>query len=440
MKIRLKIDTQWIQLEEKSMDRIRKSYESWESETLRKARDAKDLRGLREIFYQLGDRWEWDQATGAWLSSGEPLDAVGLILSMPGLDDGKERYVIYTVMAYSKGLTQKFDHLGDKERVIVEIDKKTGDMICWSTTGHGAMDLFPTSLNAFKDFQDVLNSCDLVAQPGDHALRLEIPKGKREFPYLIEILWEMAVGRRDFIHKEIDLLTNSDIENNLDFNFHRYTKAVIRLERAWKDLKQNLLESAKEAVVDEITPKIEKQNKQSLRIIEGLLHILWFRPPASQLKSVKKALETLSNVSHPTSVEQTLVECLGELSVALNDVLERAEYLKWKSVIDKKGYSEADVFQNLALSELAKEALAVALDDILREHTLSYIGYPERATIKKKIMRILFGTAVLPLRLLSTFWERLKLRFPFQKSTDTSETSNSDTEMHIDESTDEFSS
>ncbi|TXT55219.1 MAG: hypothetical protein BAJATHORv1_40129 [Candidatus Thorarchaeota archaeon] len=422
MKIRLRIDTKWLRLEQKSMDRIRKTYESWESETLRKAQDAKDLSTLREVFYQLGDRWEWDQATGAWLSGGEPLDAVGLILSMPGLEEGKERYVIYTVMAYSKGLTQKFDHLGDKERIIVEIDKNSGEMYCWSTTGHGAMDLFPTSLNAFDDFQDVLESCDLVAQPGDHALRIDIPKGKRNFPYIIEILWEIAVGKRDFVQKEIDLLTNSDIEDYLGFRFHRYAKAVIRLEQTWRELNLDIVDSARESIIDDIPSEVEKQNKLSLRIVEGLLHILWFKPPTSQIKSVRKVYETLASVDKPTNVEQSLIQCLGELSVALTDVLERAQYLKWKSVIDKKAYSESDVFQDLSVSELGKQALAVALDDILREHTLSYIGYPERARIKDKLMRISFGVLVLPIRLLSSFWERIKTRFLSDEQKDAHET------------------
>jgi hypothetical protein len=52
---------------------------------------------------------------------------------------------------------------------------------------------------------------------------------------------------------------------------------------------------------------------------------------------------------------------------------------------------------------MAKEAFAVALDDILREHTLSYIGYPERGTAMDKALRIVFGIIVLPARLISTF-------------------------------------
>ncbi|MHA1937696.1 MAG: hypothetical protein ACW97O_05745, partial [Candidatus Thorarchaeota archaeon] len=90
------------------------------------------------------------------------------------------------------------------------------------------------------------------------------------------------------------------------------------------------------------------------------------------------------------------------------DIIEKAKYLKWKSVIEKKQFRESDVFRGLELSGLAKEAMAVALDDILKAHTLAYIGYPERATIRNKIMRVLFGIAILPVRLFLSFKEWLR--------------------------------
>ena len=64
---------------------------------------------------------------------------------------------------------------------------------------------------------------------------------------------------------------------------------------------------------------------------------------------------------------------------------------------------KSDAFKEVELSPLVQEALAAALDDILREHTLSYIGYPEKATMKNKFMRVILGSVVLPLRLLSSF-------------------------------------
>ncbi len=150
MKIKLKIDSQWLEVERQSMSKMKKNYEAWQTETLKKAREAKDLRDLREVFYQLGDRWEWDQTTGAWLSGSDPLDTIGLVLHLPGFHPTKERYVLYGIMAYSKGLTDQFDHLGDKERIIIEHDTEKEHFICWSTTGHGAMDLIPADLSQFK--------------------------------------------------------------------------------------------------------------------------------------------------------------------------------------------------------------------------------------------------------------------------------------------------
>jgi len=395
----LKVDPQWLALERKSMGKIKREYDYWAAQTLKKAQEASDLRTLREVFYQLGDRWEFEQATGDWLSEGDPLDAVGLILRIPGFKPNKERYVIYMVMAYSKGVTDQFDHLGDKERIIIERDTKTSKMYCWSTTGHGAMDLFPIDLSKFKSVEDALKCSYLVAQPGDHALRLEIPRSVSESFQLFPRLWEIATGSADFRAKEIQLLNYHEIEEVLDFQFARYAKAVISLEAFWKKESQGAVGKAKEAVLDKIPDHIEALNKETLRKIEGLLHRLWFTPPVYQLDRIHAIYNELISEPTPTMVESEIIPYLGELIYSLNDLLEKAQYLKWKSVIDKKGFDKSDIFQGLELSRMQKEAFAVALDDILREHTLSYVGYPERSTILSKAIRGIFGFVILPLRL-----------------------------------------
>jgi len=403
LKVKLKIETQWLELERNSMSKMLRDYEQWERQTLKKAQEAMDLRSLREVFYELGDRWEFDQASGAWLSEGEPLDMVGLILKMPGFESTKERYVLYAVMAYSKGFTQQFDHLGDKERIIVEHDKKTGSLFAWSTTGHGAMDLFPINLSSFNSIENALNSCFLVAQPGDHALRIECPKASGLFDFLTKRLWDIAGGISSFDVKSIDVLTSNDIEEYLDFKFNRYAKSVIKLDRIWRDLSGGTVEKAKEKVLDKIPDHIEERDRKTLRKIEGLLHILWFRPPAEQLPAIEKMHNELSYEPTPTEVQKKLIPFIGELAYALTDILEKAKYLKWKSVIEKKDFSSSDVFKKLDLTQLAKEALVVALEDILCEHSLAYIGYPEQATMKNKVLRVLLNSIILPIRLGSSF-------------------------------------
>ncbi|MFW9919237.1 MAG: hypothetical protein ACFFED_06545 [Candidatus Thorarchaeota archaeon] len=418
MKVKLKVESKWLELEKKSMFKMRKDYEKWESETLRKAKEAQDLRSLRDVFYQLGDRWEWDQTTGAWLADGEPLDTVGIILKMPGFSQTKERYVLYGIMAYSKGFTNKFDHLGDKERIIIERDTATGRMLSWSTTGHGAMDLLPTELTMFESVEDVLAHCCLVAQPGDHAMRLEIPRECRHPLDMNQRLWEMASGGLSYNTNEIVVLTAEDLEGALDFKFSRYAKSVVELERKWKELQMSSISKAKEAIVNKIPDHLEERRKHLLKKIEGLLHILWFVPPVRGLEPAKIIYNEFFAEPTPTIVERTLLPYLGELVYALSDIIEKAKYIKWKSVMDKQEYSESDVFQGLGLSDVVKEAFAVALQDILQEHTLSYIGYPERGTMKSKTLRILFGFGVLPVRLLSTFLKSIKSRIPFLKAVD----------------------
>ncbi|MGY5879058.1 MAG: hypothetical protein RTV31_02360 [Candidatus Thorarchaeota archaeon] len=413
MKVKLKVESKWLDLEKKSMSKMKQNYEDWERETLKKAKDAADLMDLRKVFYELGDRWEFDQATGAWLAGSEPLDTIGLILRMPGLKPNKERYVVYAVMAYSKGLTDQFDHLGDKERIIVERDVESGQIQCWSTTGHGSMDLFPTDLTIFGSLENALDSSYLIAQPGDHALRIEIPTSSGLLNAFIRRLWDIAGGTKSFHTKSIDVLTADDIEDSLDFKFHRYASAVVELDKMWRHLTGSTVEWAKERVLDKIPDHIEERDKQSLRKIEGLLHILWFRPPFEQLPPIEILYEELQSEPTPTDTQRTLVPILGELVYSLTDVVEKAKYLKWKSVIDRKSFSKSDVFKGLDLSTIEREAFAAALEDILKEHTLAYIGYPERATMKNKVMRVLLGSIILPVRILSSFLETV--RRPFWK-------------------------
>ena len=411
MKVKLKVEKKWYDVELDSMTRLQLRYKRWEEETLRKAREATDMAVLRELFYELGDRWEFDQATGAWLNEGEPLDAVGMTLKMPGFSEEKERYVLYLFMAYSKGLTRQFDHLGDKERIIIERDTETGQMVCWSTSGHGSVDMYPTDLTGFETLEEALSTCFLVAQPGDHALRIECPECTGLLNTALARLWTIANGTQEFSLKSIDVLTANDIERALDFRFHRYAKAVIALENVRHMLSSTAAARAKEAVLDKIPDHIEKRDRSTLRKVEGLLHILWFRPPAEQFGAVSKLYNELESEPTPTEIQEELVPYLGQLLYALNDVLEKAQYLKWKSVIDRKRFSESELFRGLDLSVLAQQAFAAALEDILKEHTLAYIGYPERATMKAKFLRIFLGFSVLPLRIFASFKATVQSHF-----------------------------
>ncbi len=403
MKIRMKVDALWLELERKYMRKLLEQYRQWESQTLEKVRQARDLRTLREFFYELGERWEWDQVTGDWLAHGEPLDAVAFMLRVPSLHPDRDRYVLYAVMAYSKGVTDQFDHLGDKERVILERDTRTGKLYVWSTTGHGAVDLFPADLTPLGSIDEVLRQCHLIAQPGDHALRLVPPLSDKRFWSLHQRLWDIASGTTSFTWKTIDVLTPDEIEERMDFKFYRFAKAVIDLENAWRELQMTVSERVREVAADEIPDAVERRNRRTLRRVEGLLHVLWFQPPVRGLLPARLLYEELRNDDDLTNVEKNILPRLGELVYALNDVIEKAKYLKWKSVVEAQGQVESSIFDGLDISPLAREAVVVALDDILKEHTLAYVAYPERDTMVGKAMRISFGVLVLPLRILSAF-------------------------------------
>ncbi len=404
MKARLKIDHHWLEEERRSMAKLLRDYKRWELETLEKARQAKDLETLRRLYYELGDRWEWDQATGSWLSKSDPFDAFCIVLHMPGIKPDRERYVIYAIMAYSKGATDSFDHLGDKERVILERNLKTGEFLCWSTTGHGMVDLKATRLPNMRSLKDILDNCYIIAQPGDHALRLEIQMGRPGSDNLHELLWAIVNGLKEYEVRTIEVLNADDVERKLDFQFFRYANAVLSLERKWQSTVFSLGGRVAELVLDRIPDDIEAINNHSLRMIEGLLHKLWFSPPFYQLTHVRAIHQWFNQLESPTALQKEFLPYLAELRSSLENIIEKAQYIKWKSVMDKEHFSSSEIFEGLSLSEAAKTAFAVALDDVLHEHTLSYIGYPERATLINKISRRLFGILVLPVRLAFSFW------------------------------------
>ena len=41
MKVRMKVEEKWLTVERKSMQKMKKDYETWESETLKRAKEAK---------------------------------------------------------------------------------------------------------------------------------------------------------------------------------------------------------------------------------------------------------------------------------------------------------------------------------------------------------------------------------------------------------------
>ena len=181
-------------------------------------------------------------------------------------------------------------------------------------------------------------------------------------------------------------------------------------------------------VRDEIPDHIQRQNEEFLRQVEGLLHIAWFKPVSKLRKPLRHFYDNLTK-STPVFYQKEVLPYLGELFYSLNDIIEKAKYIKWKSVIDTKEFRDSDVFKGLDLSALEKEAFAVALEDVLQEHTLSYIGYPERATMKNKVMRILFDIIILPVRLVSAFVNKinyLKNRLLPQKTEESEEQAEED--------------
>jgi len=288
-------------------------------------------------------------------------------------------------MAFSKGATEKFDHLGDKERVIIE-KSRDGVLKVWSTIGHGAVDLKPARIRSFHDLGELLEHSYLVAEPGDHALRLdtiESVDSGRIVDY--EMIWKLIIHGRDYEILEKNCITPEDIED-LNFNLHDYLSAVLELDK----LIQNVMNQIK--------------SKKSKKLLRQLWYIMWHIPPAKQDDYYFQMIRKIKLDSELMAIAPDLIPQIQKTVKLVVDVVERAEFIKWQSVLKPEAFWKKSAIKKLSnSSEFASEAFAVALDDILTEHSLYYIGYPEKATSKERLIQIFMGTAGIGMRILYAF-------------------------------------
>ncbi|MHA1251077.1 MAG: hypothetical protein ACTSRP_13885, partial [Candidatus Helarchaeota archaeon] len=170
MKIKIKIPRRDLEKEEYFKEKLKEQYLEWKEELLNKAKNVKDLKELRKIIDELGkEQFDWDSATGDWLERSDPYEVVCIEIRLPGLKNEHERHSIYGVLAFSKGLTDSFDHMGDLER-LVYVKNNNNKYFSYSTVGHGYLELFPEILKGNYSFNDLLRNEEYVFEVGDHSL------------------------------------------------------------------------------------------------------------------------------------------------------------------------------------------------------------------------------------------------------------------------------
>ncbi len=385
MRVRFKVNKYWLVKELEYLKKAAVKYKQWEQEVLQKAKEASDLRGLRKVLYEMGERWEWKTSTGEWLLERKPFDNVCIAFKVPSPIEGSQRFIVYVIMAFSKGATEKFDHLGDKERIIIEQDKD-GEIKVWSTIGHGAVDLKPTRIRTFNDVKDLIENSYLVAEPGDHALRLDTIESIDSGRFLdYEMIWKLIIHGRDYETFQRRCITPEDIED-LKFDLNSYVSSVLKLDKLVNDLKRKV------------------KSKSAKKLLRQLWYIMWHIPPAKQEDLYFQIIRKINKNSELMELAPELVERIKESIKLVVDLIERAEFIKWESVLKPKAFWKKNAIKKLSeSSKFAIEAFATALEDIITEHSLYYIGYPEKATSKHRIMQILMGTAGIGMRILYAF-------------------------------------
>jgi len=143
----------------------------------KKLQDTGDLRELRQLLYEIGEDFEWEESTFQWLKKSKPYDFVCINMRMAGLEQKKERYCFWGVMSFSKAPVERFDHLGDLERVVFEKNEKNEFMVL-STILHGVLDLYWEKIGKYEDINEVLKNPNIqfLFEPGDHSIYVDKPK------------------------------------------------------------------------------------------------------------------------------------------------------------------------------------------------------------------------------------------------------------------------
>ena len=158
----------------------------------------RDIKGILEYFTKEIDKKAYYLLSHDWMEQDTSLtEKIGFTFRLPGLKKGEERYTIYILMAYSKGLIiapSSAHHPGDLERVIIlTYPAKKGKRTYYylNTAAHGYPVLFKEYLGVYDSLEDALKNCSFYFKPGDHAVGLVKDKElktyeelkKKFFPY-----------------------------------------------------------------------------------------------------------------------------------------------------------------------------------------------------------------------------------------------------------------
>ncbi|MHA1276074.1 MAG: hypothetical protein ACTSQI_16485 [Candidatus Helarchaeota archaeon] len=423
MKIRVKIRKAELYLEINLQRKMTEGYESWKKEILQKARNVKDLKELRKLMYTLGDDFDWIESTGRWLEDAKPYEIICVNIRVPGLEvlkDGTrpERYTLYGILAFSKAIIEKYDHLGDLERVITERRNKL--FYAWSTVGHGYVEKWPEYFPNTSSLEDFYNRVHVVFERGDHSLVLEYPKptqvllhkwfgNKLRVPHIIKMIRDSFVDQSlgtEFMEIEVPVITHEDLEQKLEIDWYGYAAAVI-------DLDQFIQRAYEKLSFIQKMKQLFRKNTDPYHYLELLQIVIWNIAPKYQEKYLRGLRKKLEEAYRQGRIEIDFTDLITRVLEKVNTLIDQTEFIQWQSFLDPKRYSKKIGLHKIeGISKVAVETVATGLSKILLK-SLDDIAYPEKWSQNEKIKLAAFVGGGHIYRLLLSVLLILQKKFKF---------------------------
>ncbi len=350
----------------------------------------------RKSFYLVASEWAKEEES--------VFEKIGFTMKLPGLREGEERYVIYVLMAYSKGFTVAPDmahHPGDLERVIIFSYPSDGKRAYYylNTAAHGFPSLFLGSLGVKGSLREALKGYCFYFKPGDHALglmkkertmifrmfwdRLNMLLEKIGFKRILDVILDMLIGASAAVGFTLEqemhkfyLLEHEEIRDKLGVNLDGFLNAVVELDRKIEEMKRGGVDSGLRRVLNKISD------------------FLWRTPIKEISNEMESILREFSSV-----LDDEIVRGVREIQLYLDSSLKRVQDLKRESVMNPEKYLESRGIRELSnLSLMAKVTIPLGLEMLLGKPLYDW-GYPEKAPLKDKIGRVLFTFSDIAYRL-----------------------------------------
>lgn len=421
-----------LKYEEKSRDTVVEKYETTYDELYQKLENIIAERDTLELFKFIQsdlERQKYLIMTHEWAKEKGLSEMIGFLLKLPGLKI-EERYVMYTFLAFSKGLSVQgvvdADHPGDLERVIFQVYPAAGNLKNYyflNTAAHGFPVLMKDDLGKHKKLEDAVKGCEVFLQPGDHAMGLLKPSELTTRVHF-EKVYTKIVSSSTFVRLFVDGLARFSrrltgiLRPHSPFDAKRYYEFYFLESDELKgleidldiymnqifDLDRRLQEKIKERGKFKYKLKknyyffrnwiAKKFNRTAtwneLLQLNKFEDILWRTPiflQDNELSEFRKEELTQAIFSEED------IQMMEQLELYISKMEVRVDLLKKMSFEEQDKYFGLDAIKKFAdLSVWAKIAVPSAIDTLFHK-TLWDWAYPEKSPLGKKLFRFFSSPA-----------------------------------------------